>query len=279
MTVLNCAGKTLDLSRPHIMAVLNVTPDSFSDGGRYKALDKAIAQAECMAEAGADIIDVGGESTRPGAEAVSEAEELARVIPVITALSQRLSIPISIDTSKAVVMQAAADAGAGLINDVKALQGEAALETAAATGLPVCLMHMQGQPDTMQQQPQYDSVVDEVRAFLKARVAASIAAGIPRKQLVVDPGFGFGKTLAHNLALLRQLELLSDGLPILAGLSRKSMIAAITGAELEERLPGSLALALIAAQQGASILRVHDVAETMQALAVWIAVNKVESAA
>ncbi len=273
--ILDCAGKTLDLSVPRVMGILNVTPDSFSDGGRFLTQEAALRQGERMVEEGAAIIDVGGESTRPGAKAVETEDELARVIPVIEALSEKLPVPISIDTSKPQVMRAAAEAGAGLINDVRALREPGALESAAACGVPVCLMHMQGRPRTMQHDPSYTDVVSEVRAFLLERVVACERAGIPRSKLLIDPGFGFGKTLNHNLALLRGLASLVDlGLPVLVGLSRKSMIGTILGdVPIERRVQGSVAAALLAAREGASILRVHDVAPTVEALKVLTALR------
>lgn len=267
---LQCAGRTLDLSAPVLMGVLNVTPDSFSDGGRFVGRDAALRQAESMAAAGAQIIDVGGESTRPGAMPVTPGQELDRVVPVIEAIAAQCDVVISIDTSTAQVMRAAAAAGAGMINDVRALRRPGALAMAAELGLPVCLMHMQGEPDTMQQAPRYQDVVAEVRAFLLARMAACEAAGLRREQLLLDPGFGFGKQDAHNLALLAGLPLLAEeGLPLLAGLSRKSMLGRLLGRAVTERLAGSVVLALLAAQQGAHILRVHDVAETRDALMLW----------
>ena len=270
---LDCNGRTLDLSQPRVMGILNVTPDSFSDGGRFLAREAALDQARAMAAAGAAIIDVGGESTRPGAEPVSEAEELERVIPVIEALRREIELPISVDTSKPAVMREAVRAGAGLINDVNALRAPGALEAAAAAGVPVCLMHMQGEPRTMQRDPHYQDVVAEVRDFLADRIAACEAAGIPAKRLLVDPGFGFGKTLEHNLTLLRRLhELTSLGRPLLVGLSRKSMLGALTGRPVEARQAASLAAAVLAAERGAAIIRVHDVAETVDALAVTRAV-------
>ena len=270
---LDCNGRTLDLSQPRVMGILNVTPDSFSDGGRFLAREAALDQARVMAAAGAAIIDVGGESTRPGAEPVSEAEELERVIPVIEALRREIELPISVDTSKPAVMREAVRAGAGLINDVNALRAPGALEAAAEAGVPVCLMHMQGEPRTMQRDPRYQDVVAEVRDFLADRIAACEAAGIPAKRLLVDPGFGFGKTLEHNLTLLRRLhELTSLGRPLLVGLSRKSMLGALTGRPVEARQAASLAAAVLAAERGAAIIRVHDVAETVDALAVTRAV-------
>ncbi len=270
--IIDCATKPLDLTHPQVMGILNVTPDSFSDGGRFIKADEAIAQALRMVEEGAAIIDIGGESTRPGAAEVSLDDELARVIPVIEALAPELSVPISVDTSKAGVMRAAAAAGAGLINDVYALRREGALQAAAATGLPVCLMHMQGEPRGMQANPQYEDVVAEVKGFLAERLAACEAAGIAREQVLLDPGFGFGKSLEHNLSLLKHLAEL-DGAPLLVGISRKSMIGLILdGAPVDERLHGSVAAALLAAQAGARILRVHDVKPTADALRVWSAV-------
>mgnify|MGYP005820971901 CR=1 FL=1 len=271
---LDCAGKRLDLSRPAVMGVLNLTPDSFSGDGLGRNPDAACAHALALQAAGAAAIDIGGESTRPGAAQVSVHEELARVLPVIERLAPQLAVPISIDTRHAEVMRAAVAAGAGLINDVAALRERGALEVVAALGVPVILMHMQGEPGTMQQAPHYDDVVAEVVAFLEQRVAACLDAGIPRERLLLDPGFGFGKSTAHNLALLRGLPALGRmGLPVAAGLSRKSMIGAITGAPVEQRLGGSIALALLAAERGARLLRVHDVAATVQALAILDAVG------
>ena len=264
-----CARHTLDFSTPIIMGILNVTPDSFSDGGLYTKLDSALHQAEKMLRDGAQIIDIGGESTRPGAQAVNEAEELERVIPIIEKLNQELDVVISIDTSKAVVMTEAASAGAGLINDVMALRAEGALDAASQTGLPVCLMHMQGEPRSMQVQPQYDNVLAEVGAFLQERAEKCIAAGINKNQIIIDPGFGFGKTLAHNISLFKGIkELQALDYPVLIGASRKSMLGQITGKAIEDRLAGSLALASLAAINGASIIRVHDVAETVDAVKV-----------
>ncbi len=269
---LECAGRILDLSVPRVMGVLNTTPDSFSDGGSYYRsgsldLDMALARAEQMLREGAAIIDIGGESTRPGAEPVTEQQELDRVVPLVEAISSRLGALISVDTSTPAVMSAAAAAGAGMLNDVRALERPGALEAAAATGLPVCLMHMQGQPGTMQQAPEYSDVVAEVRGYLQHRMQACEEVGISRSRLILDPGFGFGKTDEHNLALLRELERVApEGTPLLAGLSRKSMIGRLLGREVSERLPGSLALAMLAAQRGARILRVHDVAATVDVL-------------
>ena len=267
-------SRTLDLSTPKIMAILNVTPDSFFDGGRFDSIETALLQALQMIREGASIVDVGGESTRPGAEAVSEQQELDRVMPVIEALRNRTELPVSIDTSKPQVMREAVSAGAAMINDVCALGEPGALQAAAELGVPVCLMHMQGRPRTMQAQPTYDNVVAEVVEFLRGRVAAAVAAGVPRDGLIVDPGFGFGKTVAHNLELLRGLgEVAALGYPVLAGLSRKSMLGKLTGRPVAERLAGSIALGLLAAQNGAAILRVHDVAPTVDALRVLAAVR------
>lgn len=271
--VLDCGGRALDLSRVAIMGILNVTPDSFSDGGAFSELDSAVAHAHAMVGEGADIIDVGGESTRPGAGAVSVAEEIDRVVPVIERLARDLGLPISVDTSRPEVMRAAVAAGAGFINDVRALREPGAEQTAAALERPVCLMHMRGEPRTMQDNPEYHDVVSEVRDFLRTRVAAATAAGIARERLVIDPGFGFGKTAAHNLELLRRLEEFVELGPILVGLSRKSMIGRLLGLPVDQRLHASVALALLAAQNGAAILRVHDVAATVQAVRAWEAVQ------
>jgi dihydropteroate synthase len=274
--LIDCAGRSLDLSRPRVMGILNVTPDSFSDGGRFATLEAALAQAERMVREGADIIDVGGESTRPGARGISVQEELDRVLPVIEAVADRLATPVSIDTSKPQVMAEAAAAGAGLINDVNALRAPGALETAARSGLSVCLMHMQGQPRTMQQAPQYDDVVADILRYLQDRLAACAGAGIARSRLLVDPGFGFGKTLQHNLTLLHELRRFDAlGVPVLVGLSRKSMLGTITGRAVEDRLPASLAAAVMAAERGARVLRVHDVGATVDALKLWQAVADV----
>jgi dihydropteroate synthase len=256
------------------MGVLNVTPDSFSDGGRFASPDAAVAQGLRMAAEGAAMIDVGGESTRPGAQPVNAAEELRRVLPVIERLRRATTAVVSVDTSRPEVMRAAAAAGAGFINDVRALSEPGALEAAAASGCGLCLMHMQGDPRTMQVAPHYSDVVAEVRAFLGARVTACRAAGIDPARLTVDPGFGFGKNLEHNLTLLRHLgELAADGPPVLVGLSRKSTVGKLTGRESGERVYGSLALAVIAALKGARIIRAHDVAATVDALKVAMAVE------
>ncbi len=274
--VFDCGGKPLDLSTPQVMGVLNVTPDSFSDGGRFLAPTRACEQAWKMVEAGAAVVDVGGESTRPGARTLSEAEEIDRVVPVIERLvAGELPVPLSIDTRKPGVMRAAVRAGAGLINDVGALREPGALDAAVALGVPVCLMHMQGEPATMQQAPHYDGdVVAAVTAFLAARIDACRAAGIPRERLLIDPGFGFGKRVEHNLRLLARLpELATLGCPVLVGLSRKSMIGALLDLDVEERLVPSVALALMAVERGARLVRAHDVAETRQALRLFAAVQ------
>ncbi len=272
---LDCAGRRLLLDRPRVMAILNVTPDSFSDGGAHAGVDAAVAHGLRLAEEGADILDIGGESTRPGAPPVALDEELARTIPVIEALATRVAIPISIDTSKPDVMRAAVAAGAGLINDVRALTTAGALDAAAELAVPVVLMHMQGEPGSMQISPHYDDVVSEVRSFLAQRMFACEMAGIDRRRILIDPGFGFGKTLDHNLALLAQLRRLTElGVPVLAGLSRKRSIGELTGRErADQRQAGSLAAALIAVQNGAAVVRVHDVAATVDALRVWSAVT------
>lgn len=272
--LLDCAGKVVDLTHPVVMGILNVTPDSFADGGRFSDLGRALEHALRMVEEGAAIIDVGGESTRPGSAEVSAEEELTRVVPVIEHLAPRIPVPISVDTSKPVVMRAAVEAGAGMINDVYALRREDAVETAARLGVPVCLMHMQGEPKSMQQQPVYQDVVNEVYGFLQERIAACMAAGIKRERIVIDPGFGFGKSLAHNLSLLKHLDQFSPlEVPLLAGMSRKSMVGAVLDVPLDGRLIGSVTAAVIAAQRGASILRVHDVSETVQALRMVRAVD------
>lgn len=271
--LLRCREQSLDLTRPQVMGVLNVTPDSFSDGGRHASLAAAVAHGVRLGEEGAAVIDVGGESTRPGAAPVSVDEELARVVPVIERLRAASPAIVSVDTSKPEVMRAAAQAGAGLINDVRALGEPGALQAAADTGCAVCLMHMQGQPRTMQQQPRYGDVVAEVRTFLAARLAAARAAGLGADQLLVDPGFGFGKTLAHNLTLLRHLrEFAALDAPLAVGLSRKSLIGTLTGRNGDERVHGSIALAVLAVAGGARLVRAHDVAATVDALKVTAAV-------
>ena len=268
------ADKQLDFDTPVVMGILNVTPDSFSDGGQFTHLDKALRQAEQMVVDGAQIIDIGGESTRPGAQPVSEQQELDRVIPIIEKLHQQVDVVISIDTSKAAVMTEAARAGAGLINDVMALRAEAALPAAQQTGLPVCLMHMLGEPRSMQSNPQYHNVVEEVKNFLKLRAEQAIAQGITKEQIIIDPGFGFGKTLAHNISLFQHLDSLQSlGYPVLVGASRKSMLGQITGKKVNERLAASLALATLATIKKAAIIRVHDVAETVDAVKVVLALN------
>jgi len=260
-------GKPLDLSRPQVMGILNITPDSFSDGGDFFAPEKAVQHALQMEAEGAAIIDIGGESTRPGAEPVTEADELRRVVPVIEALQSRLRVPISIDTQKPGVMRAAIQAGAGFINDVNALREPGALDVAAEYGVPVCIMHMQDDPRTMQADPQYDDVVDEVKTFLQQRLSACEQAGIRREQIVLDPGFGFGKTVHHNLQLLARLdEFHRLGQAMVVGLSRKSMIGKLLGLEVGKRLPASIALAVLAVERGARLVRSHDVAATWQAL-------------
>ena len=267
--VLQLAGSSLDLSQPRVMGVVNVTPDSFSDGGRYLDSAQADARAEEMVAHGADLIDVGGESTRPGAAPATLNEELDRVLPVIEGIRAMTGTPVSVDTSKPEVMQAAAAAGAAMINDVRALSQPGALEAAAQAGTGLCLMHMQGEPRTMQQEPMYEDVVAEVRDFLAQRLAACVDAGIPASRVVLDPGFGFGKTVSHNLQLLRGLpDLCSLGQPVLVGLSRKSMIGALLDRPVEDRLPASLALAMLAHQRGANIIRVHDVSATKDVLSM-----------
>ncbi|HEX4854585.1 dihydropteroate synthase [Arenimonas sp.] len=270
---LDCAGRLLKLDRPRVMGIVNVTPDSFSDGGQHADVDAAVAHGLQLAEEGADLLDVGGESTRPGATPVSLEDELRRVIPVIERLARGTSLPISVDTSKPEVMRAAVAAGAGLINDVYALRREGALDAAAALGVPVVLMHMQGEPGGMQAAPHYDDVVGEVHRFLAERIFACEMAGIPKSRILLDPGYGFGKTTDHNFLLLRQQSRLLDlGLPLLAGLSRKRSLGEVTGREVGDRLHASVAAAVLAAEYGARILRVHDVAATVDAVKVWAAV-------
>ncbi|TKR34269.1 dihydropteroate synthase [Luteimonas gilva] len=274
---LDCAGRPLKLDRPRVVGIVNVTPDSFSDGGEHATVDAAIAHGLKLAEEGADALDIGGESTRPGADEVSTDEEIARVVPVIERLAKETSLPIGVDTSKPEVMRAAVAAGAGMINDVYGLRREGALDAAASLGVPVVLMHMLGEPRSMQDDPRYDDVVADVHRFLAERIFAAEMAGIAKKNIVVDPGFGFGKTREHNLALLAQLERFGElGVPVLAGLSRKRTIGDLTGREApRDRVFGSVAAALIAAQRGAMLLRVHDVAATIDALKVWNAVAAV----
>jgi dihydropteroate synthase len=270
---LDCAGRLLKLDRPRVMGIVNVTPDSFSDGGHHDTVEAAVAHGLKLVAEGADLLDVGGESTRPGADAVTLEDELARVVPVIERLARETSLPISVDTSKPEVMRAAVAAGAGMINDVYALRREGALDAAASLGVPVVLMHMLGEPRGMQDAPHYDDVVGDVHRFLAERLFACEMAGIPKKNLAVDPGFGFGKTLDHNLLLLRQLARLGDlGVPVLAGISRKRSLGEITGRGVDERVFASVAAAVLAAEYGARLLRVHDVAATVDAMKVWAAV-------
>lgn len=272
--MLDCGGRPLDLGRPCIMGILNTTPDSFSDGGRFFSPELAAARALQMVEEGADLIDIGGESTRPGAEPVPLAEELRRVLPVVEAVAQAVTVPISIDTMKATVMREACVRGAGLINDVSALQADAqALSVAVDLGVPVCLMHMQGQPQTMQAQPEYDDVVESVGVFLRQRVQSCVEAGIAPGNILIDPGFGFGKTDAHNLRLLKHLDrLVALGFPVLVGMSRKATIGRVLNLGVDARVYGGLALAVLAVWQGARIVRTHDVAATAQAIAMTSAV-------
>ena len=274
---LDCAGRALKLDRTRVMGIVNVTPDSFSDGGDHASTDAAVAHALKLAAEGADLLDVGGESTRPGAQEVPLEEELRRVVPVIERLARQTGLPISVDTCKPEVMRAAVQAGAGMINDVCALRRDGALDAAAALGVPVVLMHMLGQPRSMQDDPRYDDVVAQVHRFLAERIFAAELAGIPKKNLVADPGFGFGKTTVHNLELLARLDRFAElGVPVLAGLSRKRSIGELTGHQAPaERAAGSVAAHLLAAQRGARIVRVHDVAATVDALKVWEAVAAV----
>ena len=270
-----CRDTVLDLAEPVVMGILNVTPDSFSDGGRHGDIDAAVEWGLAMATQGAAIIDVGGESTRPGAAPVDVEEELARVVPVIERLARRSGVPISVDTTKPEVMRAAVAAGACLINDVRALQAPGALAAAAETGAGVCLMHMRGEPRTMQTDPHYRSVVEDVRDDLRGRIAACEAAGIPRERICVDPGIGFGKRPEHNLALLAALDRLADpGIPVLVGVSRKSLLGIITGRPTGERLAGSVALAALSVMRGAAIIRAHDVAATVDAVKVASALRR-----
>lgn len=269
MMMITANNKSLDLSRPHVMAILNVTPDSFSDGGKYNSIELALAQVDKMIKAGVSIVDVGGESTRPGAPDVSLKEELRRVVPVIKAIREKYDVWISVDTSKAEVMRQAIDAGADLINDIRSLQEPGALEVAAEANLPICLMHMKGQPRTMQVDPHYDDLMGDVSAFLEERIAACEAAGIDKSQLILDPGFGFGKTIEHNYHMLAHLEKFHEfGLPILAGMSRKSMIFKLLDKPAAECTNASVVCATIAAMKGAQIIRVHDFEETIEAMKV-----------
>ncbi|CAN7245857.1 dihydropteroate synthase [Pseudomonas sp. LjRoot71] len=274
---LPCGSRFLDLSRPQVMGILNVTPDSFSDGGRYGQRDAALRHSEAMLRAGATLIDVGGESTRPGARAVSPVEELERVAPIVEAIAAELDVIISVDTSTPAVMRETARLGAGLINDVRSLQRDGALDAALDSGLPVCLMHMRGEPTTMQDSPQYADVLVEVCDFLAERMSACAAVGIPVERILLDPGFGFAKTLEHNLSLFKHMDVLHAlGRPLLVGVSRKSMIGKVLGQEVGERLYGSLALAALALSKGAHILRVHDVAETVDVVRMIAAVEAAE---
>lgn len=267
--ILSAQGTTLDLSHPHVMGILNVTPDSFSDGGQHNALVDAVKHANLMINAGATIIDIGGESTRPGASEVSVEEELERVIPTVEAIAQRFEVWISVDTSKADVIRESARVGAHIINDIRSLQEPGALQAAAETGLPVCLMHMQGEPTTMQSAPKYDDVFADVERFFIEHIARCEAAGITKDKLLLDPGFGFGKNLSHNYQLLARLsEFHRFALPLLVGMSRKSMVGQLLNVGPDQRLSGSLSCAVIAAMQGAQIIRVHDVKETVEALRV-----------
>lgn len=273
MTLIDCRGRVLDLTRPRVMGILNVTPDSFSDGGRYLDRAEALERAHQMVAEGAALVDIGGESTRPGSQPVGADEEIRRVAPLVEALAPAIPVPISVDTSKPEVMRAAVAAGAGFINDVRALREPGALEAARDLAVPVCLMHMLGEPRTMQEAPGYGDVVAEVADFLARRAQTCVDAGIPRERILIDPGFGFGKTLEHNLALLRGLErLTASGLPVLVGISRKSMIGALVERGVGERLAGSLAAAVLAVVKGARIIRAHDVAATVDALKVASAV-------
>lgn len=269
-------SRVLAARRPLVCGILNVTPDSFSDGGRFHSVDRAVERGRTLAAEGADVIDIGGESTRPGSRPPTLAEELDRVVPVTEALGRQVCVPLSVDTSRPEVMRAAVAAGASMVNDVRALQRPGALEAVAQLGVPVCLTHMQRSPETMQEDPRYRHVVVEVRTFLAQRMRACLDAGIREEHLVVDPGFGFGKTLSHNVALLSSLDAFTGlGVPVMVGLSRKSMLGQLTGRTVGDRLPGSLAAALLAVQRGASVLRVHDVAATRDVLAVLDAVGPV----
>ena len=274
---LDCAGRVLKLDRTRVMGIVNVTPDSFSDGGAHDTVAAAVAHGLRLAAEGADILDIGGESTRPGAEAVPLDEELRRVLPVIEALAGQVAVPISIDTCKPEVMRAAVHAGAGIVNDIQALRAPGALEAVADLRVPVVLMHMQGEPGSMQAAPQYDDVVAEVHRFLAERIFAAELAGIDRKRIVVDPGFGFGKSTGHNMTLLAGLERIGElGVPVLAGLSRKRSLGELTGREVPaERVAASVAAHLVAVQRGARIVRVHDVAATVDAMKVWAAIEAV----
>ena len=274
LTRLPCGNRVLDLSRTHVMGILNITPDSFSDGGRFAQRDLALRHAEAMMLAGATLIDVGGESTRPGARSVSPVEELERVAPVVEAISAELDVIISVDTSTPSVIRETARLGAGLINDVRSLRRDGALDAAVATGLPVCLMHMRGEPTDMQNDPHYTDLVAEVSAFLRERMEQCVAAGIPVENIILDPGFGFAKTLEHNLSLFKHMEALHAlGRPLLVGVSRKSMIGKVLDKPVDQRLNGALALAAMAMVKGAKILRVHDVPETVDVVRMIAAVE------
>ncbi|MBM5571184.1 MULTISPECIES: dihydropteroate synthase [Deefgea] len=270
MSLFSCGRFQLDLSQPKVMGIVNVTPDSFSDGGQHDTLVHAVAHAEKLLKDGADILDVGGESTRPGAAVVAIDEEIRRVIPVIQALSS-LNVPLSIDTRKPEVMRAAIEAGVDLVNDISALEGQGAIDLLASTQVGICLMHKQGDPQTMQIAPTYQDVVLEVGQYLAKRIELALNSGVAAQRIVADPGFGFGKCLEHNIALFQSIDLLGErlGLPILVGVSRKKMLGEITGQELRERMLSSVVAAVLAVQKGASIVRVHDVRETVDALKLW----------
>ena len=278
--VLECAGRRLDLSRPVVMGIINVTPDSFSDGatlyrGSNLDIERAMTRAREMVASGAAILDIGGESTRPGASPVSVNEEMDRVLPLVARIAAELETVISVDTSTPVLMREAANAGAGLLNDVRALTREGALEAAAAANVPICLMHMQGEPGSMQVAPHYDDVVEDVCEYLQSRIACCERQGIARNRLLLDPGFGFGKSVTHNLQLLRELpRLAAIGLPLVVSLSRKSLIGKLLGREVGQRLPASLALAVLAAQRGAAVIRTHDVAATVDAVSMLMALEE-----
>ena len=278
--VLECAGRRLDLSRPVVMGIINVTPDSFSDGatlyrGSNLDIERAMTRAREMVASGAAILDIGGESTRPGASPVSVNEEMDRVLPLVARIAAELETVISVDTSTPVLMREAANAGAGLLNDVRALTREGALEAAAAANLPICLMHMQGEPGNMQVAPHYDDVVEDVCEYLQSRIACCERQGIARNRLLLDPGFGFGKSVTHNLQLLRELpRLAAIGLPLVVSLSRKSLIGKLLGREVGQRLPASLALAVLAAERGAAVIRTHDVAATVDAVSMLMALEE-----
>jgi dihydropteroate synthase len=276
-TRLPCGNRVLDLAHAHVMGILNVTPDSFSDGGRFSQQDAALRHAQAMVAAGATLIDIGGESTRPGARVVSPVEELERVAPIVERIARELDVIISVDTSTPAVMRETARLGAGLINDVRSLRRDGALDAAAATGLPVCLMHMLGEPGNMQDNPHYDDLVGEVSSFLADRIAQCASVGIGAEKIILDPGFGFAKTLQHNLSLFKHMEALHAlGRPLLVGVSRKSMIGQALNRPVGERLFGGLALAALAMTKGARILRVHDVAETVDVVRMIAAVESAE---